>query len=910
MKSILRRLTRPIVLAAVVLLSVIDGSLHDASAAEPTANGSSEITRQQYPLMRSGVAPEGRSVAAVDLGIENYRSLVLPILNTYCGKCHGPEKQNGKIRFDTAPDTGDSVDSLSFWQDTLDLLNGGDMPPKDEKQLSTEELTDVLGAVSRAVSKARTYLASQDVVTPMRRLNKREYINTIEDLLGVEITGSGLPDDDAFEGFDTTAENLSLSPMQWERYYEIGLDVVSGIMAENQYEEMPPSEVATIEAEDVRQRDIVAIQEGKREEYERYLEMAKVLENEYDGDAEEFVKHYINHKGEKFTSAKGFKKHLENRRKRGLPGPQDTYLEDYPHTDSGAILGVKKRFPFASIQVEIPQLVVAANAVHNDRVRMKVTCADMGSGGGGPSFLKVTQGSKTFGGVIGMFPVDGSVEDPQEIEFEFDVEASGETEERLASRLIFSVVQAGKPSGIPMVWLDRIEAVGPIYDEWPTRGYRALFGEGGLAAIDDAESARELLRDFADRAFRSQSPSDAFLDRLVRRYREDRKRGLASSEALKPALASILVAPEFLYLVENRSTEERQWVSDIELANRLSYFLWSSMPDEQLLELASAGELHKRKVLRKQVDRMVRDPKFERFARSFSHQWLELDRLNDIQIAVKAFPKYSDDVKSSSYAETYAFFANLFRNDQSVLDVIKSDYAVVDRVMAAFYELPQPDGVGFQKVRLPAGSRRGGFLTQSSFLTMTTNGDRTSPVDRGAFVLRKFLDEPKMSPPPNVPQLPVQEGTKKKGKKGKKDESTEPQPSIRELMTEHNTRAQCAFCHRNIDPLGFALESYDAIGQWREYEGDSNEPIDTSGTMPGGKRSFADFEGMQSLLLEDRQLFVRSLVKAVMRYGVGREISFQDDDLVDQIVEFVTLNDYSARSVLHAIVMSEAFQIK
>ena len=887
-----------IFLVVAALVTAVQRPQREASATEPD-DGSSQVTKDRFPLMRSGKAPKARKVKPVALGIEKYQSLVLPALKRYCVDCHGPNKQKGKIRFDTAPAIVDTAESLHFWQEALDMLNIGDMPPKDQKQVPTPELTEILGTVSRAVSRARSYLASQDVVTPMRRLNKREYLNTLRDLLGVEANGDGLPNDDAFEGFDTTAGNLSLSPMQWEQYNRIALDVVSRVLAENQYDTKPKSVTETIEGEDVRRKEINAGLEEQRKDRQYYNKMADALKK-HGGDAEEAVKHFVNNKGEKYSSAKSFKKAMAKYKKRGGPGIYDTYHDEYPSTDTGAILS-SRRGGFTKMLFGLDRVAQAANEVHSGRVRVKVTCVRVGNEEA-PAFLKVVQGSKAFGGLVGVFPVGGTMEDPKEIEFEVAVDLRGREEvgEAIAARLTFTLVD-GKDmkskSDPSLLWIDKVECVGPFYDTWPTRGYRELLGDGARAAMADEPSVRETLRKFAERAFRSQSPSDAFLDRLMGMYREGKKRGVSDAEAIAPAFASILASPKFLYLVEERSTEERRWVDDSELANRLSYFLWSSMPDERLIERANSGELHRPEVLAKEVDRMVQDPKFGRFAESFFHQWFELNRLNDVEISAKAFPKYSDEVKRSSYAETYEFFAHLFRNDLSVLNTIKSDFVVVDRILAEFYDLPRPEGEGFRAVRLPKGSRQGGFLTQSSFLTMTTNGDRTSPVDRGAFVLRKFLDEPRMSPPPNVPQLP---------ERGKKEE----QPPIRQLMSAHMTQAQCAHCHRKIDPLGYAFERFNTVGLWREFEGSSKEPIDTSGTMPGGERSFSDFEGLQSFLLEDRRLFLRSMVKAVMSYGLGREVSFQDDDLVEQIVEYVTLNDYSARSLLHAIVMSEAFHLK
>lgn len=364
------------------------------------------------------------------------------------------------------------------------------------------------------------------------------------------------------------------------------------------------------------------------------------------------------------------------------------------------------------------------------------------------------------------------------------------------------------------------------------------------------------------------------------------------------ALRALLVTPDFLFRVEPDPPGIKPGaaypISDIALASRLSFFLWSSVPDDELLGLAARGTLSKPDVLERQVQRMLKDSRSGALVSNFAGQWLLLRNLNVTVPNGDLFPEFDDGLRDAFRRETELFFESIVREDRSVLDFLTVNYTFLNERLARFYNVPNVYGSGFRRVTLPEGYPRGGLLSQGSLLTVTSYANRTSPVQRGKWVLENVLGSPPPPPPPNVPALPEQAG------------DAAPR-SMRELMEEHRKNPVCASCHARMDPIGFALEKFDAVGAWREE--DNGAAINASGALPDGTK-FDGPSGLRSALLAHREQFVTTLVEKLLTYATGRGVEYYDQPAIQRIVREAASSDYRWSSLVDGIVRSVPFRMK
>jgi hypothetical protein len=464
----------------------------------------------------------------------------------------------------------------------------------------------------------------------------------------------------------------------------------------------------------------------------------------------------------------------------------------------------------------------------------------------------------------------------------------------------------------PGLFIGDISIQGPI-DEW-TASRNRLLGDvdpanGTLADV------RAVLLKLLPRAYRrsvNQTEAAPYVA-LAKQAMDD---GKDFEPALRVALKGVLCAPEFLYLEERlEENDSKTVVSDYSLASRLSYFLWSSLPDEELLNLAERGELNKPAVLQTQVARMLADSKSQRFVENFTGQWL---RVRDIDFTVperRLYPEYNELLRRSMIDETRAFFREILDNDLSVQNFVDSDFLTINQPLAEFYGIDNVKGLETRRIPRPAGSVRGGVLTQASVLKVSADGTRTSPVLRGVWILNHLFGTPSPPPPPSVAAV---------------EPDVRGATTIREELAKHRADQSCNRCHRKIDPPGFALESFDVLGAHRDWyrtrdrtgknvkrklhlhapttvQYRQGPDIDSSGTMPDG-RTFADVREYKRLLLEDETAMARSLTRLLMSYSLGRQVGFSDRPAVEEILASVKAEDYGLRSIINEIVTSETFR--
>lgn len=464
----------------------------------------------------------------------------------------------------------------------------------------------------------------------------------------------------------------------------------------------------------------------------------------------------------------------------------------------------------------------------------------------------------------------------------------------------------------PGIFIGDITIEGPV-DEWSASRKRLLGNVN--ASTGTLADVRSILQNVATRAFRRPITSDdvAPYVELARRALDG---GKTFEKALRLGLKGVLCAPEFLYLEETLQppkTKQTAEVSDYSLATRLSYFLWSSLPDAELTAVAERGELKRPDVLRKQVDRMLADPKSNRFVESFTGQWL---RVRDIDFTVpdgRLYPEYNELLREAMIGETRSFFREILDNDLSVQNFIDSDFLMLNQPIAKFYGIEGVNGLAFRRVARPSGSVRGGVLTQASVLKVSADGTRTSPVLRGVWILNHMFGTPAPPPPASVDIVqPDIRGAE----------------TIREQLAKHRADPSCARCHSKIDPPGFALESFDVLGAERSWyrvrqgryfqkqlhpfaptnvQYRKGPDVDATGAMPDG-RKFANIREYKQLLLADQTAMPRALTRLILSYSLGREIGFSDRAEIDRIVATTKSKQYGLRSIIHEVVQSPTFR--
>ena len=459
----------------------------------------------------------------------------------------------------------------------------------------------------------------------------------------------------------------------------------------------------------------------------------------------------------------------------------------------------------------------------------------------------------------------------------------------------------------PVLWMDWIEYEGPLNKSDTKAGVEpVLFANTTNAS--ERDHARAIIEKFAKRCFRDMPPTAAYIEKLEKLFDTRIKAGDKFDIALKTPLSVVLASPRFLYLSEPGEEKKPRALTAPELATRLSYFLWSAPPDDTLLALARSGDLMKPEALAREVDRMIASPKADELVSGFVHQWLGMERLDFFQFDTKQFRDFDESAKAAARREVYETFAHVLRSNGSARDLLKCDYVLVNGLLANYYGIEGVSGDEFRKVALPKDSPRGGLLGMAAVLAMGSNGDRTSPVERGAWVLRKLLHAPPPPAPPNVPQI-----TRLNSKP----------LTTRERLLAHQEEPQCASCHRAIDPIGFGLENFNAAGKWRTEDSfhalDANGrparnglktwTIDPAAAFHKGP-AFKDYFELRDLIAAKPENFARGLTEALIQYALGRPFGFPDEALATDIVQRAQKKDFAMREFVQALVASKAFHVK
>lgn len=751
-------------------------------------------------------------------------------LDRYCTTCHNQRLQTGSLPLEQA-EVSQPEEHPALWEKVARKLHSGLMPPPQAPQPPEAERRAVLTWLTTALDAAATARPNPGRTESLRRLTRTEYQNAIRDLLALEIDAASLlPADESGHGFDNVIVG-DLSATLLNRY----------ISAAQKVSRLAVGTTQTV------QGDILRVAPDLTQE------------NHLDGLP-------LGTRGglsRSYTFPQDGEYEIQILLARNLSGVVSGLHDDRKHE----LLVLLDRKPVKTFTIQKPSET-------EDTVFRQVAEVDKD--------LKAR-----FAATAG----------PHEFAVAFIQEGSSLTDTlRLPTVSRFN--DNRYPRTAPAI--DQVLLTGPYSPEGPgeTPSRRRLFVCRPAGPDDGREEAcaRKILSTLMRRAYR-RPVADAEIDGPMAFYRKGREEGNFDVGVAK-AVSAVLANPGFLFRVESDPEDAPSGgvyrVGDLELASRLSFFLWSSIPDDELLDAAIQGKLSQPGELEKQTRRMLADPRSSNLATNFAGQWLRLRNIDAVLPSANVFRDFDDNLRQAFREETELFFDSVLREDRSVLTLIQSDYTFLNERLAKHYGVPGVYGSRFRRVSLPPDSERGGLLRQGSVLAVTSYSTRTSPVERGVFVLSNLLGAPPSPPPPDVPALD--------------ESSVAANLPMRERLAAHRSNTVCASCHRTIDPAGFSLENFDAIGQWRYWEA-GGEPVDASGGLPGAGE-FEGADGLEDALLAHPQVFVGTLTEKLLTFALGRGVESYDAPAVRKILRDAEKDDYRFSSLILGIVESVPFQMR
>jgi mono/diheme cytochrome c family protein len=787
------------------------------------------------------------------------------LLKQYCITCHNDTLKTGGLVLDTMRADRMAADAET-WEKVIRKVRAGLMPPAGAKRPPRGDLDGFATAIEATID----HFAANDPNpgrTPLHRMNRVEYANAIRDLLALEVDATTLlPADDSSHGFDNIADVLGVSPSLLERYVSAAAKISRLAVGER---EAAPAQVTytvkgdlsqnqTLEGQPLGTRGGTTIQHNfpVDGEYVIRLSLLKLSFGQVFGEGAEGEELEVTLNGERVKLFKLDEVPMFFMRE--APGSHPPKPQPTDPTEERVKMTPDIRLEFRHKVKAGPQSIGVAflqksHAANEDLVRRPA--------------------SSTYDVFIGM--------------------QYGYTTAPHLSRVVitgpYNPTGLGDTPSRRRVFLCRPPSRSALRRDPPASD------AGGSATAEETACARQILSTLARRAFR-RAPTEADLVPLLGFYQQERDKTGNFEAGIEMALRRILADPEFVFRFEPTpagvAPGKPYQIRDTELASRLAFFLWSSIPDDELLTLGIEGKLHEPAVLEKQTRRMLADPKAHALVTNFANQWLFLRELRNVNPDVTIFPDFDDNLRQGFQRETEMLFESIMREDRSILDLLDADYTFVNERLARHYGILNVYGPDFRRVPVPNDARRG-LLGHGSLLLVTSNANRTSPVMRGKWILENLLGAQAPLPPPDVPPL--------------EEKPTAAARSVRERIEQHRSNPACAGCHKIMDPIGLALENYDAIGRWRTI--DEGVRIDASAQLVDGTA----IDGPASLrkaMLGRSNAFVGSMTEKLLMYGVGRELKYYDMPAVRTVMRDAAKNRYRFSDLVLGIVKSPAFQMR
>ena len=801
------------------------------------------LVAAQFPGGPGVAAASAAQSNAAPSEVSQHRAL----LDTYCVRCHNATLLTADLALD-AVDLKDPGGAPEVWEAVIRKLRVGAMPPVGRPRPDRPAVDALVAFLQAELDAAALRNPHPGRVEAFHRLNRAEYGRAVRDLLAVDIDAASLlpADDSGRDGFDNTADVLSVSPALLERYLSaartisrIAAGVAPGGTSIETYRGV------VYELEDELANASADLPFGSRG--------GVAARHNFPVDGEYRVSIKLRRSGYDFIVGLAESHQLEVR-------VDGELVKSF--TVGGEAGGTPAPLSFGGNLPGDPEWEQYALRLDDDlHARVPVRA--------GPRVVGVSFVSRPT------MP-EGVKQRPERVT---------------------GVINYENPYGNPGV--ESVTIDGPFHpggaEDTPSR--RKLFVCEPSAGEHEESCARLILSTVARRAYR-RPVTEAEVEVLLGFFRAGRRDGTFAT-GIELGLTRVLVDPNFLFRVERDpvrgETGAAYAVSDAELASRLSFFLWSSIPDDALLDLAAAGTLRDADTLERQVRRMLADRRSRALVENFAGQWLQLRNIAAAAPNRRLYPEFDELLRRAFLRETELFIESTIREDRSVLDLITADYTYVNERLARHYQIEGVYGENFRRITFTDDARRGGLLAHGSLLTVTSYPNRTSPVLRGKWLLENILGAPTPPPPDDVPALPDA---------GVGGEAA----SVRDRLEQHRRNPVCATCHAQIDPLGFALEHYDAVGQWRARD-EAGGPIDATGSFPTST-GFEGLRGLRAFLVENRQLVVEAIVEKLLVYALGRELEVQDRPTVRRIERMAAANDYRWSAIILGIVESAPFQMR
>ena len=763
--------------------------------------------------------------------LADFKKHISPILTKTCVQCHGPKKAKGKFRIDTLDPNLIEGGDIDWWLEILDAVSNDEMPPEDaEVKLTSRETSKVTEWLSSEIQKASTERRHEGGHSSFRRMARYEYDYALQDLLGLSYSLSGNlpPEADSEDGFKNSSETLQMSAMQFETYREIAIKALEHTTVVGEQPKVTVYQLPNLdEASSTLNRDLVS------------------------------------------------KTHILTQKTKKGQAPPETVIFDQ-----------RNRSVKFNLSNHLPDQGTMRITLRARRSTMKIDeFASLRF-----VFSAHTSNNANFSEVISKsaIPVTGSLTDPQLIHLDIPLSEiqrnpfrnNKETFPRRDEFLTIECQSRTRGKEPLSITLDFIEISAPFFEQWPPQTHRDIFFESPNKN-EEIEYAREVLTRFMERAWR-RTVSVNEVSPFVTLFIKYRPEFSTMEEAMIEVLATVLATPEFLYVTQ----EDSSIISETELASRLSFFLWSSIPDKELRGLAKKGRLRDPAVLKAQITRMLADPRSARFSRHFVQQWLGLDGLKSVVHVTDSA------LMEAMQEEPIAFFKYVLNNNRSLMEFLHSDYAMLNERMAAHYQIRDIYGPQFRKVPIEPNTNRGGILTNAAILTMNSDGKDSHPLKRGIWMLERILHDPPPPAPPNVPEVDL----------------TDPkilEMTLKERIEDHRNKPACISCHAKIDPWGIAFENYDALGVYRTKI--KNKPIDATSAL-FNKQELAGMEGLKRYLLAERQdQFARAMVHKMTSYALGRPLTFSDHAEIEALTVQFRKKEDRLGDLIHLIICSSIF---
>ena len=793
-----------------------------------------------FSLVAQEVAETGRS----------FGETVQPIVRSHCSSCHGPQKQEGDFRFDTlASDLKADPKVAEQWHRVLKVLEKGEMPPEGAKPLRSGKRKKFIDAIAREVEDAIQKLDKKGTHCVPRRLNRVEYANTMRDLLGLDMDyGRDLPNDPpSQDGFYNNGQSLPMSAEQLQCYLDTArraMDkvIVSGPAPKVFQHEFKSSNVGGWKG-DVELSNRL----GRRQEF-----IAKMV-----GDYPE--------EGEFLIRVK-----LSANLKQDIGFPLlEVSLGYRPDTEIlfGEVALIEIAEPAIQDADATPDKNKEEGEGHHEPLEQVFELR-----GRVENFPLPVRGQGKFPGLV--IKIRNAYDDGSPL-------PKGKKEKENGNKWIYP-----EELDLPTMQIHSVKFEGPIFDQWPPQMHRQILFDSEQRNTDEKTYVAEVLHRFMTRAYRQPvEPSE--VDRLLEFFLAIRPEFPTFEEAIRETLSMVLISPRFLYLMV--PSDKESGIDDSALAARLSYFLWSTIPDTELNELATHGRLHDSDRMAQHVERMLKDDRSIRFVEQFTDQWLNIDKLENVSVSQERFKGFDDRIKKEMRRETQQYFKYLLDHDLSAMNLLRSDFVVINEKMAKHYGIGGVWGASYRRVEVEPTLHRGGLLGQASLLLSNSTGRDSHPVRRAVWIRDRLLNDPPSPPPADVP--PLKEADPNFG-----------QLSVREQLEIHRSTDSCARCHRGLDPWGIALENFDAVGRWR------SESIDATAIFPGD-RKVEGFEQLREYLVaEHASQFAGSLVSRLLTYALGRKLELSDQPTVNRLTTEFAADGYRLKSLIQNVVKTSAFQ--